>query len=108
MPPPTHPEITIQSSDYWFKVVDFLQQNWALIEVASDGVLVRFISDSSGVFDEMTFPSLEDATKALRNNGFNRLAENAQAAGILRPPAPPFRASPHPNGPIYSSGRFWR
>ena len=48
--------VTIQSTDYWIKVVEMLQQNWALIEaVKPEGVCVYFISDTSGVFDQMSF-----------------------------------------------------
>jgi hypothetical protein len=36
-------EVQIKSRDYWFKVVDFLQQNWALIDEQEDGVIVRFL-----------------------------------------------------------------
>jgi hypothetical protein len=40
--------VTIQSTDYWIKVVEMLQQNWALIEaVKPEGVCVYFISDTS-------------------------------------------------------------
>ena len=48
--------VTIQSTDYWIKVVEMLQQNWALIEaIKPEGVCVYFISDTSGVFDQMSF-----------------------------------------------------
>ena len=48
--------VPIQSTDYWVKVVEMLQQNWALIEAAKpEGVCVYFISDTSGIFDEMSF-----------------------------------------------------
>ena len=39
----------IASRDYWFKVVEMLQQNWALIEPAERGVTVFFLQDASGV-----------------------------------------------------------
>lgn len=100
--------VTIESRDYWFKVIEMLQQNWALIDTTGDGVIVFFVGDTSGVFDEMHFDSECAATEALALNGFRRLAEDARAASFLIPPAPPFRRHPHPNGPIYSSGRFWK
>jgi hypothetical protein len=59
------------SRDYWFKVVEFLQQNWALIEPAASGVTVYFIDDASGLFDEMPFASEDAAVAALRLNGFD-------------------------------------
>jgi hypothetical protein len=100
--------IPLQSRDYWFKVIEMLQQNWALVDEAAHGVTVSFVSDSSGVFDELKFTSAAEAEQALRLNGFRRYAEDPQAASFLRCPEPPFTARPHPNGPIYSSGRFWK
>jgi hypothetical protein len=100
--------VIIESRDYWFKVVEMLQQNWALIEPAASGVTVYFINDTSGVFDEMPFPSMTVAADALRLNGFNRFADDRRASAFLRVPPPPFYRQPHPNGLIYSSGRFWR
>ena len=86
-----------------------LQQNWALIEpVKVPGVRVHFITDTSGVFDVLDFASEDDAQDGLIRNGFQRLAEDARLQSFLRSPTPPFHQSDHPNGPIYSSGRFWR
>ena len=100
--------VSIQSRDYWFKVVDMLQQNWALADEMPGGVTVFFFGDTSEVFDEMRFDSAETAESALRINGFRRLTEGADAKLFLRSPEPPFIRRPHPNGPIYSSGRYWR
>ena len=50
--------VTIQSSDFWVKLIDMLQQNWALIDEGPESTArVFFVTDVSGVFDEMTFPS---------------------------------------------------
>jgi hypothetical protein len=84
-----------------------LQHNWALIEEET-AVRVYFISDTGGVFDEIAFPSASSAHEALALNGFRRLAASTDLQSFLRPPLAPFRRSTHPNGPIYSSGRFWR
>jgi hypothetical protein len=100
--------VPIQSRDYWFKVIEMLQQNWALIDASDQGVSVHFINDTSGVFDEMIFESDQAAEDALRINGFRRISEDPRAAESLHPPEPPFSRHPHPNGPIYSSGRFWK
>jgi hypothetical protein len=100
--------VSIQSRDYWFKVTEMLQQNWALIDSGNDGAKVYFVTDTSGVFDELAFASEVDADAALRRNDFRRFSEDPRAASYLRCPEPPFRHSPHPNGPIYSSGRFWK
>jgi hypothetical protein len=89
-------------------VIEMLQQNWALMDEAAAVVTVYFVSDTSGVFDELKFASAAEAEQALRLNGFRRYAEDPRAASFLRCPEPPFTARPHPNGPIYSSGRFWK
>jgi hypothetical protein len=48
--------IAIQNTDLWVKIVEMLQQNWAVIEAEdAEAVRVYFISDTSGVFDEMAF-----------------------------------------------------
>lgn len=94
---------------YWFKVVEFLQTNWALVDEQPDGSAhVWFIGDTSGVFDEMYFESLEQAVEGLVANGFDLYSENQKAQTFLKPPPRPFRTESHPNGPIYSSGRFWK
>jgi len=105
MPPDEH--VPILSRDYWFKVVEMLQQNWALIDTTEGAVVVWFIGDTSGVFDELGFPTVVEAEGALRRNGFRRYADDAKAQEFIAVPEPPFRRQPHPNGCIYSSGQFW-
>jgi hypothetical protein len=101
-------EVEIKSRDYWFKIVEFLQQNWALIDSDDRGSTAWFFSDTSGVFDKLTFATIGDAEDALRRNGFRRFAEDAKAQGVIALPQPPFHYHAHPNGSIYSSGRFWK
>jgi len=68
----------INSTNYWFKIVEFLQTNWALIEEYEDGrTIVSFIDDTSGSFDEIIFPSLKQAVSELIDNGFD-LSSQAQ------------------------------
>lgn len=98
-----------KNADSWVKVVGMLQQNWALIgEGPGKAARVHFITDTSGVFDEIAFTSTEAATEALVRNGFKRFAEQPDLQTVLRAPSPPFHHTEHPNGPIYSSGRYWR
>jgi hypothetical protein len=100
--------IEIRSRDYWFKVVDFLQQNWALIdEDPAEGCIVYFCGDASGVFDRLKFASTLVAEEALRRNGFKRFDLDEEAQKFIHKPEPPFFERAHPNGPIYSSGRLW-
>jgi hypothetical protein len=99
-------EVPIESRDYWFKIVQFLQQNWALVDPHERGAVAWFFGDTSGVFDQIVFSSTEEAFRALSRNGFHRFANDQKAHALLRAPEPPFVRQPHPNGPIYSSGRF--
>ena len=99
--------ISIHSRDFWIKVVDMLQHNWALIEPEGSKVTIYFLHDLGGVFDELTYSSLREAQAALRLNGFRRYDEDPRFAKMCARPEPPFRRAQHPNGPIYSSGRYW-
>jgi hypothetical protein len=103
-------EIEIRSRDYWFKIVEFLQQNWALIDQDANGpgCTVYFFGDTAGVFDRLRFPSVAEAEVALLRNGFKRYATDPKAQEFIAKPEPPFWESRHPNGAIYSSGRYWK
>ena len=102
--------VEIQSKDYWFKIIEMLQQNWALIEPtqSDSGCIVFFIGNASGVFDQIEFTEIVEAEKQLRINGFEKYEDDKEAQGFIYPPPPPFYKSSHPNGAIYSSGRFWK
>src|SRR6267378_1852047 len=77
--------VTIHSTDFWVKVVEMLQQNWALIEDEVAGaVRVYFISDTSGVFDEIAFPSASSANEALKLNGFRRFVDSPRSVAAVR------------------------
>lgn len=100
--------VKIESHDYWFKVVDMFQQNWALIDTGESRAVVSIVSDACGIFDRIAFASILAAEAALAGNGFRRFADDPQARSFLIPPQPPFFNHPYPTGPIYSSGRFWK
>ena len=101
--------VQIQSRDYWFKVVEYLQQNWALVDRddTGSGSTAFFFGDTSGVFDKLKFDSEAEAYRALRRNGFLRFDDDPEAQEVIAKPQPPFHVGSHPNGPIYSSGRYW-
>ena len=102
-------EFNFQNTDYWFKMVEFLQQNWAVIESNESGAcIVYFFGDTVGVFDQLDFESVADAKDALIRNGFRRYDDDKKAQEFISKPQPPFRKHPHSNEPIYSSGKFWR
>ena len=101
-------EIAIRSRLYWVKVVGMLEQNWALIDDApGEGAIIYFVHDRSGVFDSLPFPSRDGAERGLRENGFAEYYKSERLRSVAAPPQPPFTQAHHPNGPIYSSGRFW-
>jgi len=102
--------IEIKTRDYWFKVVDMLQQNWALIDKKNDsnGYTIYFIHDLSGVFDHIDFSTKKDAIAALRRNNFKQYSKDLEAHKFITPPQAPFFEDKHPNGPIYSSGMYWK
>ena len=91
----------------WFKIVEFLQQNWAVVIEREGDVLVVFYGDTCGVFDEMPFATRDEAEQALRRNGFSKFLEDKRAQEFIGLPIGEFAEQPHPNGRIYSSGRFW-
>jgi hypothetical protein len=99
-------EIPIESRDYWLKVIEMLQQNWALIDGSNGVVTVFFVSDTGGVFDEIPFDFIDAAKASLSENGFQRFVDDLKAASFLSPPNLPFTLQPRPDGPIYSSGRL--
>ena len=67
-----------------------------------------FFGDTAGVFDRLRFPSMAEAEIALLRNGFKRYDTDEKAKEFISKPEPPFLEGAHPNGPIYSSGRFWK
>ncbi len=92
----------------WFKIVEFLQQNWAVVVERDSDVLMVFYSDTCGVFDEISFESKDKAEQALQRNGFSKFMDDQKAQEFIGLPRGKFTERPHPNGRIYSSGRFWK
>ena len=87
--------------------VDFLQQNWAVIEPEGSGFKVLFFNDCSGIFDSIEFDSLEDTKTALRRNGFENYNKDQEVHNFIAKPKAPLRGGAHLNNSIYSSGRLW-
>lgn len=92
---------------WWVKVVEFLQQNWATIVRCDGGIVVLFVDDLGGLFDWIEFSDERTARSALVRNGFEEFDKDPSLQEFLRPPQRPQGFRRHPNGPIYSSGRFW-
>ncbi len=93
--------------DPWFKVVDMLQQNWAVVLEDVESTFIVFYGDTCGVFDEIETSSRNEAEDALARNGFTKFREDPRAQEFIGLPRGEFHESEHPNGRIYSSGRFW-
>ena len=93
--PPRHPTpsdaVPIKTRDFWVKVVDMLQQNWAPIEPEGSKVTIYFLHDLGGVFDEIPYHSLPEAQTALRISGFRRYDEDPSYSEMFARPEPPFR-----------------
>ena len=98
--PLSETQVEIHSRDYWFKIVEFLQQNWSLIdeETGSKVCTVFFFGDTSGVFDRLSFSTVAEAEQALRRNRFAQFAEDVaffQAVkSVLAKSTPGDRRSP--------------
>jgi len=103
--------VHIESREYWIKVLEMLQQNWAIIEPSSeaggDPCEVFFIDDNSCVFDRLRFDSAQEAEKGLARNGFSRYDPDPQMLKHMPPPSAPFYESADCQTLVYSSGRFW-
>ncbi len=98
-------EIELKSETFWVKIVDFLQQNWALIEIIDSKIIVFFIQDASMIFDKMEFNTIQEAENGLLKNGFKLyLDENENFQDFIVPPKKPYGESLRP---IYSSGQYW-
>ena len=100
--------VKLHSRDMWVKLLENMQQNWALIELSETGTKIYFINDHSGVFDEINCESVDDAIEKLSRNDFFRYTDKPDIQLMHPPPSPPYHVGKHPNGRIYSSGRYWR
>ncbi len=100
-------ELPHHEPEWWVKIVGMLQQNWALPVLWPTGIQVLFVDDLSGVFDTIQFSGMDEARAALDWNGFSAYASDPGLKEFLLPPKLPLHEGSHPNGQIYSSGRFW-
>jgi len=104
-------EVTIDTSNYLYKVVDFLRINWAFIQPIDNTTQkckVVFVNNASTVFDEMIFASTDDTYTQLKKNGFGN--DNDYFANYMgkEAPTPPIKPYYKKNNPIYSSGEYWK
>lgn len=92
----------------WVKIVGFLQHNWAIVARSHGESFIVFFSDTAGVFDWILTEDRTQAEQALLRNGFERYEDGSELASVVPRPRGDFRLSEHPNGRIYSGGRYWR
>ena len=102
------PSLLPAEPNWWVKVVEFLQQNWALPVPIEGGFALLFVDDHARVFDRLDFQDEREMCEALRRNEFEELAKTPRLQEFLRAPDIPSSARKHPNCRIYSSGRYWR
>ena len=118
------PLLPIISHDWWVKVLEMLQHNWALIEELDGKYIVYFFHDLGttkrfpkeytlrqlrnrcAVVDSLEFDSLEDAQGALRRNDFERLEENPGPWDGYQPHGNFYDARGGEEG-IYSKAGYW-
>lgn len=103
---PIGAQVEIRSGRFWVKIVGFLQQNWACIETDRDGVTIFFFDDCGKVFDAIKFTEESAARSALLRNGFAPF-DDGNFSEFISKPGPDFQWGCHPNGRVYSSGRYW-
>lgn len=100
--------LNVESSSFWFKIVEMLQHNWAVILPKDGGIEVVFFGDTSYIFDRMQFADAYDAERALRRNGFAIFEDDPEAQSFIAKPEVLLKDDPIDHRPIYSSGQFWR
>lgn len=116
--------LSINSRDWWVKVLGMLQHNWALIENCEEKVIIYFFHDEGttkgflegytlrqlrnrcAVVDSLEFESSDQAREALQKNGFERLEDNPGPWEGYEPHGNFYDARMGEEG-IYSKGGYW-
>jgi ADP-ribosylglycohydrolase len=107
------PPRDLLQGELWVKVVEFMQQNWAVLQAdtPSESARIWFIDDGLSVFDYIDYESHATARRALRLNGFELYDASEHDWLESRLPehlgpghTPELRWSPRR---IYSSGKHW-
>jgi hypothetical protein len=102
-------DIDDDGMDRWVKAIGTLHRIWAIVQRSNAlQVTVYFQDELGGIFDELTFSSLNAATTGLQRNNFEPYPDSHSFRSGTRPPSSPFYRSRHPSGRIYSSGLRWK
>lgn len=110
---PVTPPDDLLAGEVWVKVVEFLQQNWAVLrtDTPSAGARIWFVNDGRAAFDFIDYDSPAMARRALQLNGFQ--VYEASEHDWLESPIPGNLASGDiatrgwSPRPIYSSRKYW-
>ena len=100
------------SCRWWVRSPETDEEVWAFAAGSGkkSGPVVCFCTDTSVIFDYLSFKSFEDAFIALNRNGFDLYFENYSEGDInvydygLRPPRRHFEIEEHP---LFSAGDEW-
>lgn len=79
---------SIKNTDYWLKVVDMLQQNWAVIESTGAGVAVYFLM----ITEEYSTVSRLSSSRTLRPRCGGTVSRSTQKRDSISSPKPDTRA----------------
>ncbi|MBL7004455.1 MAG: hypothetical protein ISR69_10555 [Gammaproteobacteria bacterium] len=108
-------EVTINNEDYLYKIVGFLQVNWAFIQPENSDTsecVVKFVNNASVLMDELKFDSRDDAYSALKRNGFmddDEYLSKYRSNEPMKKPIPPYvDDTEYESNRIYSSGKYWK
>ena len=95
--------------DWYVKLVEMLQQNWAIIKLGETTQII-FVNDPGDVFDIIEVKDQETAHDKLMQNGFDKFSSPSRKS--FRPLeeflTPPFKVvDTRERRNIYSSGEYW-
>jgi TFIIF-interacting CTD phosphatase-like protein len=108
-------ELEINNKDYLYKIIGFLQTNWAFVQPENSdtgGCIVKFVNNRSELMDELKFDSKDEAYSALKKNGFmgdDEYLNKYRSNESMKKPLPPYTDNTkYESNRIYSSGRYWK
>ena len=93
--------------DWYVKLVEMLQQNWAIIKLGAKTQII-FVNDPGDVFDIIEVKDQETAHDKLMQNGFRKFSSPSWKRPLDEILTPPFKVvDTGERRKIYSSGEYW-
>ena len=93
--------------DWYVKLVEMLQQNWAIIKLGETTQII-FVNDPGDVFDIIEVKDQETAHDKLMQNGFDKFSSPSWKRPLDEILTPPFKVvDTGERRKIYSSGKYW-